>query len=141
VALHQVVGVFFDHDVSVGPGKDEAVQVDNQRLFGRIEMGYRVVEDSAVPLVLPKQVALGGPSIELGLIRQHEGALVALSLEDGSGLFKRVGAALPGNLAHLRQFESIGGLGSSQILAVGKPHQNVPSVLNARLIIGVLYQG
>ena len=49
--------------------------------------------------------------------------------------------ALPSELAHLRQFESIGGLGSSQILSVGKTHKGFRSVTNARVIIGVLYHG
>ena len=66
---------------------------------------------------------------------------MALTLDDGSSIFKRVGAALPGDLAHLRQFESIGGLGSSRVLSVGKPHKGFRSVSNARLIIGVMYHG
>ena len=64
-----------------------------------------------------------------------------LALDDGSSIFKRVGAALPSELSHLRQFESIGGLGSSQILSVGKPHPGFRSVTSARLIVGVLYHG
>jgi hypothetical protein len=141
VALHQVVGVLFYHQISVAPGKEEAVQIDDPRLLERIEIAYRVVEESAVPLALPKQIALGGPQIELDRFSQHEGTLVALSLEDGSGVFKRVGATLPGNLSHLRKFESIGGLGSSENLSVGKTQPGVLSVLHARLIIGVLYHG
>jgi hypothetical protein len=72
---------------------------------------------------------------------QHEGALVALTLDDGSSIFKRVGDALPAEVSYLRQFESIGGLGSSHVLSVGKPHKGFREVTNARAIIGVLYHG
>jgi hypothetical protein len=141
VALHQVVGVLFQHAISVGLGKEEAAQINDSQLLERIEIAYRVGEESAVPLALPKQIALGGPRIELDQFAQHKGALVALSREDGSGVFKRVGATLPGNLSHLRQFESIGGIGSSEILSVGKTQSGILSILHARLIIGVLYHG
>jgi hypothetical protein len=107
----------------------------------RIEIAFRVVDDSAVPLALEKQVVLGGGCIELDELGRHKDALVALTLDDRSSIFKRVGAALPGELAHLRQFESIGGLGSSQVLSVGIPHKGIRNVTNARTIIGVLYHG
>ena len=81
------------------------------------------VDDSAVPLALEKQVVLGGGRIELDELGLHRGTLVALTLDDGSSIFKRVGGASK-QLAHLRQFESIGGLGSSQVLSVGKPHKD-----------------
>lgn len=141
VALHQVVGIIFDHDMTVQQGNEEAVQVDAGDELKRIEIAFRVVDDSAVPLALNRQVVLGGATIQLAELGKHEGALVALSLDDGQSIFKRVGAALPGDLAHLRQFESIGGLGSSQILSVGKPHKGVRRVKNVRAIIGVLYHG
>lgn len=141
VAIHQVVGIIFDHSVTVAHGQDEAVLVDVDDVLKRIEIAFRVVDDSAVPLALKKQVVLGGGRIELNELRRHKDALVALTLNDGSSIFKRVGAALPGELAHLLQFESIGGLGSSQVLSVGKPHKGFPSVTSARAIIGVLYHG
>jgi hypothetical protein len=141
VAIHQVVGIIFDHKITVGHGQEEAAPVDAQNVLKRIEIAFRVVDDSAVPLALEKQVVLGGACIELAELAQHQDALVALTLDDGSSIFKRVGAALPGDLAHLRQFESIGGLGSSRVLSVGKPHKGFRSVSNARLIIGVIYHG
>jgi hypothetical protein len=141
VALHQVAGVIFDHDITVGQGQDEAVLVDAARVFARVESAYRVVDESAVPLALAKQIVLGGSSIEPAHIGHHEDALVALTLDDGSSIFKRVGAALPGGLAHLRQFESIGGLGSSQVLAIGKAQAGIMGVRSARQIIGVIYNG
>jgi hypothetical protein len=106
-----------------------------------IEIAFRVIEDSAVPLALEKQVVLGGGRILLDELRQHKDALVAITLDDGSSVFKRVGAALPGELAHLRQFESIGGLGSSQVLSIGRAHKGIRNVSNVRTILGVLYHG
>jgi hypothetical protein len=141
VAIHQVVGIIFDHPVTIAQGRDEAVQVDASDVFKRIEIAFRVVGDSAVPLALEKQVVLGDRRIELDELGRHKDALVALALDDGSSIFKRVGAALPSDLAHLRQFESIGGLGSSEVLSVGKPHKGFRSVTSARAIIGVLYHG
>jgi hypothetical protein len=141
VAIHQVVGIIFDHSLTVANGQDEAVPVDADDLSQRIEIAYRVVDDSAVPLALEKQVVLGGGRIELDELGLRTDALCALTLDDGSSIFKRVGAALPGELSHLRQFESIGGLGSSQILSLGRPHKGFRHVMNARIIIGVLYHG
>lgn len=141
VAIHQVIGIIFDHKITVGHGQEEAVPVDAQSVLGRIEIAFRVIDDSAVPLALDKQVVLGGACIELAELAQHQGALVALTLDDGSSIFKRVGAALPGDLAHLRQFESIGGLGSSHVLSIGRQHKGFRGVSNARLIIGVMYHG
>ncbi len=141
VAIHRVVGIIFDHSVKVVQGKEEAVLVDVSDVLKCIEIAFRVVDDSAVPLALANQVVLGGKRIELNELSQHKDALVALTLDDGSSIFKRVGAALPSELAHLRQFESIGGLGSSQVLSVGKPHKGFQRVTSACAIIGVLYNG
>lgn len=141
VAIHQVVGIIFDHTLKVSNGQDEAALIDPSDVLKRIEIAFRVVDDSAVPLALAKQVVLGGRRIELGELPRHKDALVALNLDDGSNIFKRVGAALSGELAHLVQFESIGGLGSSQIISIGKPHKGFRSVTSARTIIGVLYHG
>jgi hypothetical protein len=141
VAIHQVVGIVFDHRLTVENGQDEAVQVDPTDVLKRVEIAFRVLDDSAVPLALKKQVVLGGSRIELSELRRHKDELVALALDDGSSVFKRVGALLPGELAHLVQFESIGGLGSSQVLSVGKPHKGLRHVVGARAIIGVLYNG
>jgi len=52
--------------------------------------------------------------------------------QDGSSILKRVGKALSSEFSHLWQFESIGGLGSSQVISVGKPHKGFRSVTNAR---------
>jgi len=141
IAIHQVIGIIFDHSIAPTQGQDEAVLVDASDVLKKIEIAYRVTDESAVPLALENQVVLGGTCIELDVLGQHKDALVALTLDDGSGIFKRVGAVLPGELAHLRQFESIGGLGSSEVLSIGKPHRGLRSVTSARVIIGVLYHG
>jgi hypothetical protein len=139
VAIHQVTGIIFDHNLSVGPGQEEAVLVEVGTILKRAEIAFRVKDDSAVPLALEKQVVLGGPVIDLAELSRYEGRLVALSLDDGSSLFKRVGPTLPSELSFLRQFESIGGLGSSQILSIGKPYQGFRAVHHARVIFGILY--
>jgi len=139
VSVHQVIGIIFDHAILVDPGQDEAVPVDAKAILERLEIAFQVVDESAVPLALEKQIVLGGAQIEVAELGQKQGALVALMLDDGSSIFKRVGAKLPGELSHLRQFESIGGLGSSQILSIGKRHQGFQSISHARLIVGVLY--
>jgi hypothetical protein len=141
VALHEVVGMLFQHGISLGQGSDEAVLVEDSSLLRGIEIAYRITEESAIPLALPKQIALGGKLIPLDRFDEHEGEAVALMLDDGSSLFKRVGKSLPGDLKYLREFESIGGLGSSRTLAVGKAYDGLRSIVQARLIVGVLYQG
>ncbi len=141
VAIHQVVGIIFDHSVTVGHGQDEAVLVDASDVLKRIQLAFRVDGDSAVPLALDRQVVLGGNRIELDALGSHKESLVALTLDDGSSRFKRVGATLPNELAHLRQFESIGGLGDSEVLSVGRSHRGLRNVTEARAILGVLYYG
>lgn len=142
VALHKVVGMLFH--TSLRPPQDsigEAQQVDLGTLLKRIKSAYRVKEQSAVPLALEGQIALGGESLDLTALDSVDDHYVAVHLSDGTTLFKRVGKALPGQLSHLRQFETIGGLGNSDVLAVGKDHPGIPTVVHAVLILGVLYTG
>ncbi len=139
VALHQVCGVIFEHNITQGPGNDEAVEINGSKALADIEVAFRVIDQSAVPLALPKQVVLGGRPVPLNELNSFRGRLVALSLSNGASIFKRVGDALPGDLTHLRQFDSIGGLGRSQVLAIGKGHKGFDTVAYARLIVGVLY--
>lgn len=139
VAIHEVVGVIFDHQLAVGNGQDEAVPVDASDVLKRVEVAFRVRGESAVPLALDRQVVLGGRAIHLDELGGFMGRLVALTLDDGSGIFKRVGEALPGDLSHLRQFESIGGIGDSRLLAVRRSQHRLQTVTSARAIIGVLY--
>ena len=117
----------------------ESQQVELGTLLKRIKSAYRVKEQSAVPLALEGQIALGGESLNLAALDSVDDHYVAVHLSDGTTLFKRVGKALPGELSHLRMFETIGGLGNSDVLAVGKDHPGVATVVHAVLILGVLY--
>lgn len=69
-------------------------------------------------------------------------ALIAVTLDDGTGTFKRVVARLPGSSAYLRQLESIGGLGSSMVIAIEAVDRETSSAVmaSARLVVGVLYE-
>ena len=140
VALHKVVGMLFHTDFKPsGTGAGEAEQVDLGNLLKRIKSAYRVKEESAVPLALEDQIALGGEALDLANLDRWLDHYVAAHLSDGTTLFKRVGKSLSGELGHLRQFETIGGLGTSDVLAVGKRHPGLAQVESAVLILGVLY--
>lgn len=139
VALHKVVGMFFHVGSLGGKGKDEAVQIDGKVLIERIKSAFQVQEQSAIPLALEGQIALGGPRLTLGDYEPNLDKYAALSLSDGTTLFKRIGSSLGGALSHVRQFEAIGGLGSPDVLVVGKPEPGFQAVESAVLIVGVLY--
>lgn len=140
VALHKVMGMLFHVNIKAPQqGQGEADQVDLGPLLKRIKSAYRVKEESAVPLALESQIALGGENLDLSELDRWLDHYVALRLSDGTMLFKRVGKALPGELHHLRQFETIGGLGVSDVLAVEKVHPAMAQVEAAVLILGVLY--
>ena len=140
VRLHRVVGAIF---TSMPPpqGGGEATLVESAPELERIEIAYRVREESAVPLVLPGQIILGGAKIAPQELDAWEGTLVAVTLDDGASIFKRVGSRLPGKLAHLRQFETIGGLGASMVVATEETEggDDVPLLVSARRVLGVLY--
>ncbi|CAN7424366.1 ATP-binding protein [Aquipseudomonas alcaligenes] len=140
VLLHPIVGMFFGDLNSVPSSKAEAVQVFVAPQINRVQSAYRIKEDSAIPLALPGQIALGGAAIEMSEFDAHLDEYVALHLDDGTNLFKRIGASLPAPLQHLRQFETIGGLGVADVLAIGCDHPGVRRVLHAVSIIGVLYK-
>lgn len=132
--------MLFHVDIKVPQrGHGEADQVDLGTLLKRIKSAYRVKEESAIPLALEGQIALGGESLDLSALDRWMDHYVALKLSDGTMLFKRVGKALPGELQHLRQFETIGGLGVSDVLAVDKPQPGLAQVESAVLVLGVLY--
>lgn len=140
VLLHPIVGMFFGDLDSVPSSKAEAVQVSVAPQIDRVQSAYRIREDSAIPLALPEQIALGGAAISMSEFDIHLDEYVALHLDDGTSLFKRVGACLPAPLQHLRQFETIGGLGVADILAIGCEHPGIRRVVHAVSIIGVLYK-
>lgn len=139
VALHKVVGMFFHVGGLGGRGKDEAVQIDGNVLIERVGSAFRVEEQSAIPLALERQIALGGPQLKPSDYEANLHKYVALSLSDGTTLFKRIGSSLGGALSHVRQFEAIGGLGNADVLAVGKSEPGFQTVESAVLILGVLY--
>lgn len=142
VALHKVVGMLFHADVKPAQkAVGEADQVDLGPLLNRIKSAYRVKEQSAVPLALEGQIALGGETLNLDELDRWYDHYAAVHLSDGTTLFKRVGKSLPSDLSHLRQFETIGGLGSSDVLVVGKDQPGIARVEHAVLILGVLYEG
>lgn len=140
VRLFRIVGALFT-DMAPPSGGGEATAIDTAPELGRIEVAYRVREDSAVPLALPGQIILGGAELTPSELDTWEGKLVAVTLDDGTSIFKRVGASLSGNLAHLRQFETIGGLGSSMVVAAEALDgtASAPTMVSARRVLGVLY--
>ena len=121
----------------------EASPVDAVPELSGIAVAYRVKEDSAVPVALPGQVILGGAELSPSDLEGWMGKLVAVTLDDGSSIFKRVGARLGGRLGHLRQFETIGGLGSSLVVATEAVDNEpgAPLMVSARRVVGVLYDG
>jgi hypothetical protein len=141
VRLYRIVGAIFTEMPPPPTGGGEATPVDAAPELTRIEVAYRVREDSAIPLALPGQVILGGAELTPSDLNAWEGKLVAVTLDDGTSIFKRVGAQLSGDLAHLRQFETIGGLGSSMIIATETIDDgaSTPVMASARRVLGVLY--
>ncbi|MBO4224092.1 AAA family ATPase [Bradyrhizobium neotropicale] len=141
VQIHRVLGVLFD-DLPPPQGKQEAVQVDQAPSLKRIETAYRVRDESALPLALDGQIVLGGPAISPADIQDHKGAFVALTLTDGSSILKRVGPALSG-MKMVRLFESIGGLGASEVIAIEEVEgqdYGLRVMSYARLVLGIIYE-
>ncbi|GGI31231.1 hypothetical protein [Bradyrhizobium guangdongense] len=138
--VHRIVGAIFT-DMPPPPGSGEATPVDMVPELAHVVVAYRVREDSAVPLALPGQIILGGAELTIGYLDRWENTLVAVTLDDGTSILKRAGARLPGKLAHLRQFETIGGLGSSIVLATEATDifGVIPTLVTARGVVGVLY--
>lgn len=139
VALHRIVGMLLNPNVTSPASKSEVVQVDGSGCLANVRSAYKIKEDSAIPLALPGQIALGGEQIKLHELDKYSDAYVALHLDDGSSIFKRVGEKLPAPLSHLRRFETIGGLGVADILSVGQPHQGFRAIEKAVLVLGILY--
>jgi len=138
--LHRIVGAVFT-DMPPPAGGNEAGLVEEVLELSQVTIAYRVKEDSAIPLALPGQIILGGAELTATELDLWEGRLVAVTLADGSSIFKRVGARLPGRLAHLRQFETIGGLGSSIVISTEEVEgDDVPTMVSARRVVGVLYE-
>lgn len=140
IRLHRIVGAIFS-DMPPPPGGNEAIQIEEVPELEEVAVAYRVKEESAIPLALPGQIILGGAELSARDLDAWEGRLVAVALDDGANVFKRVGARLPGALNHLRQLETIGGLGSSLVVATASSDaaRGAPTMISVRKIIGVLY--
>jgi hypothetical protein len=140
IDVHRVVGVLFSQ-LPPPEGREEATQIAGDPGLGRIEVAYRVREESAVPLALPNQTILGGKLLTAADLPAIEGQIVALTLEDGTSILKRVGSSISATLPCLRQFETIGGLGDSVVIAteVTEGAPDVPIMAYARSIVGVIY--
>lgn len=143
VRLHRIVGAIFTAMPPPAGAAGEAALVDAVAELSGVTVAYRVKEDSAVPVALPEQVILGGAELTPSDLDGWIGKLVAVTLDDGSSIFKRVGSRLPGRLGHLRQFETIGGLGSSLVVATETvdDETDAPLMVSARRVVGVLYDG
>ena len=141
IDIHRVVGVLLSH-LPPPEGREEAIEIVNDPILAKVEVAYRVREESAVPLALPGQTILGGKVIAAAELMVLEGQVVALTLDDGTSILKRVGSQISDAFPYLRQFEAVGGLGDSVVIATeameGAP--NVPVMAYARPIIGVIYR-
>lgn len=140
VRLYRIVGAVFT-DMAPPDGGGEATLIEAVPELDTVQVAYRVKEDSAIPLALPGQVILGGAELTPAQLDGWEGKLVAVTLADGASIFKRVGSRLPGALGNLRQFEAIGGLGSSMVVATEAIGEfgDIPLMASARRVVGVLY--
>ncbi|MBW8841993.1 MAG: hypothetical protein JF608_09330 [Sphingomonadales bacterium] len=140
IDTHRVVGVLFSH-LPPPEGREEATEMAGDPILERVEVAYRVREDSAVPLALPGQVILGGGVLTAAELARMEGRIVALTLSDGTSILKRVGSPVGSALPYLRQFETIGGLGDSVVIATETVEDapDLPVMAYARRIVGVIY--
>jgi hypothetical protein len=140
IALHRIVGMLTEQPAPL-PGKGEAIEIQSVKSLTNIRAAYRVREESGVPLALPGQIVLGGEVVARDQLRLMEGVLVALGLDDGSNVFKRIGESVPGSFGKLWQFESVGGLGKSLIVSLAELDERAeaPRFVRARKIIGVFY--
>ena len=139
VGLHRIVGMLFEGVKNPPKSKQEAASVDGAEVLASVRSAYRIKEDSAIPLALEGQIALGGKALGPGDFDSNIGKYVALHLDTGTSLFKRIGERLPKPLDHLRRFETIGGFGVSDVVAVDSDVEGFPRVLQAVLVIGILY--
>lgn len=145
VKLLQVVGIVFGDEKALRKTSEEAVEVDEWGDLEKVELVFRDVRgESAIPFALPGQMILGGRQLEASDLEEHKGYLVAIATSGASGgaALKRIGERVDG-APHIRQFESIGGLGESMLVRiedVGNVLGNLPLLVSARLVLGVLYE-
>jgi hypothetical protein len=148
LVLHRIVGMLTEQPPPP-PGKGEATELPSAASLSNIKTAYRVRDESGIPFALPGQIVLGGDVVAKDQLSSMEGTLIALSLDDGRGIFKRIGERVLGTGGRLWQFESVGGLGSSTVVSLTEPDEEdnarrfgerePPRFVSARRIIGVLY--
>jgi hypothetical protein len=140
IVLHRIVGMLTEEPVPP-PGNGEATVLPSALTLSHIKTAYRVRDESGVPLALPGQIVLGGDLVTKNQLSAMEGNLVALRLDNGSSVFKRIGKPVPDAGGRLWQFESVGGLGSSMVVSLAELDEksDAPRFVCARRIIGVLY--
>lgn len=139
--LLPVIGIVFDDRPNYERNANEAVQEAGVPLLDQVELAFRVDGDSALPLALPGQIVLGGKRIEADQLDGLQGTIVAVATSDGEAFLKRIGASVPG-LGYVRQFEAIGGRGSSLLVkteAVEDTLTGVPIMTSCRQVLGILY--
>jgi hypothetical protein len=141
VTLMQVVGIIFSNDPVYPKPKDEATIDDAHAGLQQVEIALKVRGESALPLALPGQTILAGAKMRANELALNEGEPVVIATNEGT-VFKRVGKLISGT-RHVRQFESIGGLGESIIVRVEEydkdAFRKLPILEDVRRIIGVLY--
>jgi hypothetical protein len=137
--LLKVVGVLFNEEPFLDNVQAEAIPVDATARVLQAKIAYRVQGDSALPFVLPGQLVLGGEAIDPDKLLTLRGAVVAVQTNKGAFL-KRVGEVVD-VVRGLVIFESIGGLGSSEVAHTCEPQEEsvFPVVRAVRQIVGVLY--
>ena len=140
VVLHRIVGMLTEQPTPP-PGKGEATELPSAVSLSHIQTAYRVRDESGIPLALPGQIVLGGDEVTKNQLPKMEGTLIALGLDNGNSVFKRIGKRVPGTAGRLWQFESVGGLGSSMVVSLVEPDErsDVPRFSCARQVIGILY--
>ena len=140
VRLLKVVGILLD-DRPVHPRAEEEAQlVDNWDLIDEVQLAFKVTGESALPLALRGQTILGGGCLAPDELDAHKGSLVAVATSGGAAL-KRIGDSVRG-APHVRQFESVGGLGESWLVRtedVADAFGDLPLMHGARRVLGVLY--
>ncbi len=142
VRLLNVVGILFDDRPNYPRSPEDAVLMSEFNLVEKIQLVFKVKGESATPFVLPGQTVLGGNIVLPSQLNMLEGKPVAIATSDGSSAFKKIGKAVPGN-PHVRQFESIGGLGESMLVRIEDIDDSfsaLPLLQSIRRVLGVLYE-
>jgi hypothetical protein len=140
IVLHRVVGMLTEQPAPPY-GKGEAVEIPTATSLSRITTAFKIRDASGIPFALPGQIVLGGDAVAKERLRGMEGRLIALCLDDGTSIFKRIGKAVPDTKGRLWQFESVGGLGNSIVVSLQDIEEttDAPRFVCAREILGVLY--